>query len=155
VVQGHVAEDSKVSKYVTTDAPFAGELPSEFQPEGDDFPPITSVEFTSCRKTGIAKDDDKKAGDGRPTLYGPKGSTSFSGLTKNLHGGVEDNDSQNDEDDVKTDIDSTPESGETGKSPSSPKPVESLPIPLMLPGTLKGKYFGTFVHELLELGAHF
>lgn len=150
VVEGHVAENLKVSKHVMTEDSVDGELPVVLQPEGDDYPAITSLEFTSRRQSAKADADDKKAGDERTRLYGPKGSTSFSGLTKNLHGGVEDNDSQNDEDDVKTDIDSTPESGETGKSPSSPKPVESLPIPLMLPGTLKGKYFGTFVHELLE-----
>jgi exodeoxyribonuclease V beta subunit len=150
VVEDHVAEDLKVSKYVTTDAPISGELPSEYQPEVDDFTPITSVQFNSCRKTGIAKDDDKKAGDGRPTLYGPKGSTSFSGLTKNLHGGVEDNDSQNDEDEVKSDEDSAIISGFADKSPAKPKPDESARVPLMLPGTLKGKYFGTFMHELLE-----
>jgi exodeoxyribonuclease V beta subunit len=148
--EGHHSEDLKVSKHVMTEVPVVGELPAVLQPEGHDYPTVTSLEFTSRRQSAKADADDKKAGDGRAKLYGPKGSTSFSGLTKNLHGGVEDNDSQNDEDDAKMDAADTPGLGELAKSPADPKPDVAVPVPLMLPGTLKGKYFGTFVHELLE-----
>ena len=150
LAEGHVAQDLKVSKHVMTEVPLAGELPPDLKPKEDDFPAIALLEFTSRRELEKVKTDDKMAGNERAKLYGPKGSTSFSGLTKNLHGGVEDKDSQNDEDDAKMDAADTPGLGDPAKSPASPKPVDSLPIPLMLPGTLKGKYFGTFVHELLE-----
>lgn len=147
--EAHVAEDSKVSKHVKVEAP-CDVLPPDLIPKGDDFSAVTSIEFVSLRASKKAKDDDKRAGDERARLYGPKGSTSFSGLTKNLHGGVEDNDSQNDEDEVKSTEDSEITSGAADKSPANLKAGESTRAPLMLPGTLKGKYFGTFMHELLE-----
>jgi hypothetical protein len=131
--EGHHSEDFKVSKHVMTEVPVVGELPPVLQPEGDDYPTITSLEFTSRRQSAKADADDKKAGDERAKLYGPKGSTSFSGLTKNLHGGVEDNDSQNDEDDAKMDAADTPGLGELAKSPADPKPDVAAPVPLMLP----------------------
>jgi exodeoxyribonuclease V beta subunit len=143
-------EDLDLMKFVKLEKPIEGELPEEFKPTDFSFLPIASLNFTSLRQEAKSVVDDKKAGDERAKLYGPKGSTSFSGLTKNLHGGVEDNDSQNDEDDAKMDAADTPGLGEPAKSPADPKPDVAAPVPLMLPGTLKGKYFGTFVHELLE-----
>jgi exodeoxyribonuclease V beta subunit len=143
-------EDLDSHKYVKLEKPIEGDLPGEFKPTDLSFSPITSLNFSSSRKEANSAGDNKKAGDGRPTLYGPKGSTSFSGLTRNLHGGVEDNDSQNDEDEIKSDEDSTITSGTADKSQAKPKPDESTRVSLMLPGTLKGKYFGTFMHELLE-----
>jgi exodeoxyribonuclease V beta subunit len=97
-----------------------------------------------------AEKNGKKPEESRTGLYAPKGSTSFSGLTKGLHGGVEDNDSQNDEDEAKADAADAQGPDEPVRRPVGPKADVAAPVPLMLPGTLKGKYFGTFVHELLE-----
>jgi len=148
--EAHVSEDKMLVRHVVHETATAGELPAKYKVSVGGFPAVAFLDFISRRDVLAAEKNGKKPEESRTGLYGPKGSTSFSGLTKNLHGGVEDNDSQNDEDDAKMDAADTPGLGEPAKSPADPKPDVASPVPLMLPGTLKGKYFGTFVHELLE-----
>ena len=141
--------DQELSRFVELAVPIEGCLPQELKPIEVAYPPITALPFKSRRYESEAAKGVRSVDDST-RLYAPKGSTSFSGLTKGLHGGVEDNDSQNDEDDAKAEADATQGSDEPVKRPVGPKADVAAPASLMLPGMLKGKYFGTFVHELLE-----
>ena len=146
----HVSEDAKLARHVMHEAATSGELPPEHKVSVGGFPEVAFQGFISRRDVLEAEKNAIKPEENRTGLYGPKGSTSFSGLTKGLHGGIEDNDSQNDEDDAKADTADAQGPDEAVNRPVGPKAEVAAPVPLMLPGTLKGKYFGTFVHELLE-----